>query len=138
VFKDYHLKTWYDRNAQVLSEQQVLSSISKIIQEQMQKSGKFDQSILTDGVPYKETLELINLYHEQKLFIRYKDKLWHDYETKLKLMEPKRVNNRMEVDIAWTNAAQAIDDARKAYRILCYGAETPRVLYSDPQLMPSL
>jgi hypothetical protein len=131
MFKDLHLNAFYTRNLPVIGEAALLTAISTCIQEDQHKYGNWDEGFLTDGMPWEQTINQANKYYKADLLIRIQDRLWKEYETKLKLMEPVRTNNRTMTDIAYANEKAIIDDAKVVYKLLCYGVPKPKQLYDN-------
>lgn len=95
--KDHELKMWCIRNLVKLLPEEILASISIIIQQKMQKMQIFDKSILTDGIAYPETIALINEYYTSDLISKIQHKTWLIYNQKIEV-EKKKYREKIFTD----------------------------------------
>jgi hypothetical protein len=122
--EDYHFSMWIKRNVEILGEKPVLTAITQVVQQFMHIENGLSVDILTDGVPYPETIDKINKYHKPEYMRRYQDKLWFKYMERLDLLKQARSNK----DISDSNTHDANQDATIAYRNVCFGNQAKSIL----------
>ena len=118
--EDHHFSMWIKRNVEILGEKPVLTAITQVVQQFMHIENGLSEDILTDGVPYPETIDKINKYHKPEYMRRYQDKLWFKYMERLDLLNQTR-----------SNTHDAIQDATISYRNVCFGNQAKSILDNE-------
>lgn len=111
MLNNHQLLMWYNRNEKVIGSNPVITAISTIILQRMHRNGDFSKSILTDGIPYDETIDLINEYYSSEMLPRIKDVLWKVYQKRLDSYATKKATY------------SELKDTEQAYRVVCYGLD---------------